>query len=320
MRILLTCQNLVERAGSKQYCHALASAWADQHEVWVVAFGKHDGPMGQDMMALRIHSVLHIDQLEPLMVPDLDQPFFDLGIVSPNVCFGRVRKLCRRVVNVSHGIVDLEAPVAGADHYVYISEEAERHWRHARNLMGDGWKDSVIRNAIDLSRYYPVEPPRKRVECIAHFSNYDELPGLAEVCLERGIRFHRIKHKPYPVVLEQLNDADLVFAVGRSALEAMACGREVAFCDNRSYYGVDGAALADGLASEVYRQARFNNCSGRWAGHQWGPHSYIKCAIDLYSEDAAWSNRELVAGSHDHRRIAEKILRTVGLQGMAEAA
>lgn len=310
MRILLTCQNLVERAGSKQYCHALASAWRDQHNVTVAAWGKHDGPMGNDMAEVA-HEVVHIDDLGGR---------FDLGIVSPNVCFERARECCDTVVNVSHGIVDLEAPVAGADHYVYISEEAERHWRHSRNMMGDGWRDSVIRNPIDLSRYYPIEPPRKRVECIAHFSNYDELPGLAELCRERNIRFHRIKHKSYRVVLEQLNDADLVFAVGRSALEAMACGREVAFCDNRNYYGVEGAALADGIASDVYRRARFNNCSGRWAGHQWGPHSYINGAINLYSEDAAWANRELVAGSHDHHRIATKILRTVGLERMADAA
>ena len=304
MNILLTCQNLVERAGSKQYCHALASAWRDQHEVTVAAWGPADGPMGQDMKEVA-HKVVHIDDLEGS---------FDLGIVSPSVCFERAAECCDTIINVSHGIVELEAPVKGADHYVYISEEAERHWRHARHLMGDGWRDSVIRNPIDLSRYYPVEPPRKRVECIAHFSNYDELPGLAEVCKSRHIRFHRIKHQPYPVVLEQLNDADLVFAVGRSALEAMACGREVAFCDNRNYYNVDGAALADGLASEVYRHARFNNCSGRWAGHQWGPRTYIAGAIDLYNEDAAWANRGLVVGSHDHHRIANKLLRTVGLE------
>ena len=57
-----------------------------------------------------------------------------------------------------------------------------------------------------------------------------------------------------------INDADLVIGLGRSAYEAMACGRPVVIYDHRPY----SKCYADGyLKKECIEESLKMNCSGR---------------------------------------------------------
>lgn len=311
MKILLTCQNLNQLAGSKQYVHALTSAFLDGgHDVWIASHDKiNGGPMYDEFLKLGVEEAgFHIVEIDELDVLYRCQGRFDVGIISPASCVASTRVFCTTQIQVIHGIVEPEAPVKGVDHYVYISEEAQRRWLPRRQEQDrPEFRDSVIRNAVDLNRYYPTSAPRKKVECVAHFSNYSEMPELKRVCEELGIRFHRIKDKPYEEVLRLLNDADMVFAVGRSAYEAMACGREVVFCDNRSYYDNDDVPLGDGLASWTYYQSQFSNCSGRYHREAYTANQFHR-EINRYDARMAWTNRTIIANEHDHRMIAKQLL------------
>jgi hypothetical protein len=301
LRILLTIENARERAGSKQYVHALASAYAEEgHEVIVGSLAPDMGSMGEDIQAIpgvhlnAIHSVAQAYEGWP--------PPFDLGIIAPAKCFDPVHHLCKQTIQITHGVVEPEAPLEAADFNVFVSEEARDHW---------GIDGPVIRNPIDTNRYAPAGPPRSKLTTVAHFSNYDDIKNLQVACHYLGVRLVRVKHQPYPEVIKRLTDADMIFAVGRSAYEAMSMGREVVFCDNRAYYG-DYESLGDGLASQVYGFAREFNCSGRWAKHDWTVEDFIGILGD-YDERSGQANRRVIIDEHDHRNIADELLEVASL-------
>ena len=311
MRILLTVENLVELAGSKLYVRTLADAFLrpsfhfddtyggfdkvdHTHQVTIAAVGKITGPMRDELCGLDV---------EIVQIADLTEGF-DVGIISPYSARDAGIS-CQRVINVVHGVVDAERPIPKADHYVYISEESYWHWRREEHTASE----HVIRNAVDLSRYRPCAKARQQLECVAHFSNYSDLPELQWYCNVHGIRFPRIKDKPYAEVLDLLRDADLVFAVGRAAYEAMAVGCEVAFCDNRGYYESEGG-WCDGLASETYLDARLFNCSGRSTKEKVDTTLY-RMLFSRYSSRAALINRQLIADYHDSTKITAQILHLI---------
>ena len=297
MRILLTIENARERAGSKQYVHTLASAYAEEgHEVIVGSLDSNMGAMGEDIREIPGVTLVPIKGVvdahrNPRMTP------FDLGIIAPAKCLAAVSSLCKQTIQVTHGVVSAEAPREYADFNVFVSEEARDHW---------GIEGTIIRNPIDTDRYACADPSRSRLEAVAHFSNYDDIDNLQDACHQLGVRLNRIKHRAYPEVIELLTDSDMIFAVGRSAYEAMSMGREVVFCDNRSYYGVDGS-LGDGLASEVYGHARKYNCSGRWGQAEYTVENFVEIleAYDLH--------RMAICTYHDHRIIAAELLEVAGL-------
>lgn len=302
MRILLTMENANEIAGSKQYAHALASAWAEEHEVVVASLSPNLGPMGKDILKIEGVDLTTAGTIFAAAAMDDLFPQFDLGIISPACCFLPTYEVCKKTLQVTHGIVAPEAPIALADYHVYISEEARDFWPI------DG---PVIRNAIDTNRYAPVGPPRQNLQAVAHFSNYDDILNLQIACEMLGVRLNRIKHQGFDDVIRLLRDADMIFAVGRSAYEAMSTGREVVFCDNRSYYNAEGS-LSDGIASECYYEARANNCSGRWGGHEWSVDDFIRI-LGAYDRNSAIANRLMIIDNHDHHEIAAQLLEVAGL-------
>lgn len=302
MRILLTIETAVEIAGSKQYVHALASAWAEEHEVTVVFIRSHIGAMGDEI--LKIPGVVLTAGASLYKAWEMDDlfPKFDLGIISPAICFPPTYETCKKTLQVTHGIIEAEVPIKEADYHVYISEETRDFW----DIDGP-----VIRNAVDTDRYAPVGLARQNLQAVAHFSNYDDILNLQIACEDMGVRLNRIKHEGFENVMRLLGDADMVFAVGRSAYEAMSTGREVVFCDNRAYYEAEGS-LGDGLASECYYEARTNNCSGRWGRHQWSVNNFMEI-LDSYKQASALSNRQIIIDNHDHHEIAAELLEVAGL-------
>jgi hypothetical protein len=99
----------------------------------------------------------------------------------------------------------------------------------------------ILPNAIDLSRIAARAPlpvrPRRAAALTKHATH---LPALRAACLAAGITFEeygagpgRLIDRPEAVFAE----TDLVFATGRSALEAAAAGAGVVVCDGRGCAG-----------------------------------------------------------------------------------
>src|SRR5690606_21651388 len=93
-----------------------------------------------------------------------------------------------------------------------------------------------------------------------------------KACIDLGVRF--LKAYKYGGAIwnieDKINEADLVVGLGRSAFEAMACGRPVLIYDSRRYF----EACGDGYIKNTLGFSLLNNCSGRHSRQHFTSHSF----------------------------------------------
>lgn len=216
---------------------------------------------------------------EPGMtVPDVR---FDLGIFANMGRTGHLTKLCDRAVCVSHGIINEEKPGLGM-HTFCVSEGVRDHW---------GGGGAILRQPIDLGFWGRTGARRSGV---VRFS-YRTSPTLCEGAA-------RALDEPYRQVSDAspgqaraiLGSARVVFASGRAALEAMACGAPTVIYDHRSAYQ---GPLFD---TDLERQMR-NSYSGRG-----GKEPTMQDLVD--AAKAAWSRRDWIEEHHDARKIVRELI------------
>ncbi len=115
----------------------------------------------------------------------------------------------------------------------------------------------VLGNAVDLDRFTrrsPLPPvPRRAVVFSNTATDRDVLPAIAEGCRQVGVTLDRIGGPNTVSDPEtRLPEYDVVFARGRSALEAMACGAAVVLAD---FYGFGGLVTRE--RGEALRRLNF---------------------------------------------------------------
>jgi len=115
----------------------------------------------------------------------------------------------------------------------------------------------VLGNAVDLARFVRRPPlpavPRRAVVFSNTATDRDVLPAIAEGCRQAGVTLDRIGGPNQVTDPEaRLPEYDVVFARGRSALEAMASGAAVVLAD---FYGFGGLVTRD--RAEALRRLNF---------------------------------------------------------------
>jgi len=151
---------------------------------------------------------------------------------------------------ISHGRIGDEVFLEGADRYVAVSEEVR-----TSNRFDSGIDSEVIGQPIEIR---PIRPPGQTLRRILVIRrgevDYDPFAFLAG---EYDLRYS----DPERPIEDQIAEADLVIALGRGALEAMAQGKPVIVADNRKYMG---GAYGDGYLTEaVLHESARCNFSGR---------------------------------------------------------
>ncbi|MFV0457116.1 MAG: glycosyltransferase [Pseudomonas sp.] len=177
---------------------------------------------------------------------------FDFILISYFVPDGGVRGFR---VWVQHDVL-WNAPEGGVHGYICVSEEA------LAKIPQDAKSKRVIFNGVSPDDYC-----RRRVsggvERVYSLSHSDDLNArLKALCDRHGLEFlsNNKFTSPSMDIRQNLEWADLVVGVGRSAYEAAMYGRPVLLLDQRSY---NGCALSDGLFHENFMGAIKSNCSGR---------------------------------------------------------
>lgn len=170
-------------------------------------------------------------------------------------------------------------------------ERPPRHPRICRHVAADDtcrdrllWEGGiseerarVVLNAVDLERFRPRPPLPAKPRRALVFSNHatSHAPAVREACERAGVELELAGFDSGSVADEPekvLGRYDLVFAKGRSALEALAVGSAVVLCDavgsgpmvtsaevarlRRQNFGVralQGELRADALAREIAR-------------------------------------------------------------------
>lgn len=206
--------------------------------------------------------------------------------INHNTCLEKVRDFNGFKIFTSHGVYpELEQPIDGADVYVAISEEVQN------NLKSKGYNSEVIYNGIDCSRYRPYKKINKELKKVFSLCQQDDANYLiGQSCEILGIDFNYIDNEDRKWdIVDNINDADLIFSLGRGAYEAMACGRSVFVFDTRKYSDINGG---DGIITKDNVDIiQKNNMSGRALKIDFNVASIVK-ELRKYSKEQGDFNRE----------------------------
>lgn len=231
MRVLLTNGLLVNRAGSELYLAEVATRLlALGHSP--VAYSPLLGPLAAELRAATIPVVDDLAAIaEP---PDVIHGQHHLPAMSALLHFPGVP-----AVFVSHGWAPWEeAPPRFPRIHRYVAVDYTTRERLVSEAGIPPERVEVILNFVDLQRFQPRGPLTAKPQRALVFSNQASeatyLPIVREACSRLGIELDVAgvaSDRPAAQPETLLPGFDIVFAKGRSALEAMAVGVAVVLCD-----------------------------------------------------------------------------------------
>lgn len=294
MDILLTNYGLDGFAGTQTYLYSLALVLSKKHKVHVFAI-KH-GVVSKKM-----------SEFAKIILNFKKNAAYDLILINHRPCLEKVINVDGPKIYTSHGPTnDLENP-KGLERYVdaivAVSEEVQK------TLVGRGMRANIIANGVDCNRFYCSSSLSRvpSVLCLCKDRRAIELVAFA--CQHMGLSY-RIVHydlNPRWDIENAINESDIVISLGRGAIEAMACGRNVIVLDSRDYIS-QGLPSGDGLLSEqnILQSGRFNY-SGRFSRR--GFDVATLCSeIEMYDPRRASFYRNYVLQNHNIENIAESYL------------
>ena len=269
MRILLGTHYLAKTGGTESYTFALAMELKR---------------LGHEVEHFAIIRGGVSSMLEEKGVPFMTSDHYDLILANHTTV---VEQLWPKgfIVQTCHGnIAELEQPSPYADAYVAVSEEVREH------LQSKGYRAAaVIANGIDCNRFCQKKPVSPTLQTVLSLCQSDVANDfIRRCCQQEGIRFLQSNKFTDNVwsIEELINESDLVVGLGRSAYDAMACGRCVLVYDYREYMG---ELLGDGmLTPESIQKSMLCNCSGRSNRLKYNEETFIKELQKYSPELGAW--------------------------------
>lgn len=286
-RILITNHGLSNYNGSEIYCYYLAKELSKKHDIYIYSpnFGKVSNKMKK------------FAKLLPNPIGS-----FDIILYNHNNTYNENLKSKCRIYTI-HGIFPkLEKPILGLDAYVAISHEIKSYYK--------GLNPTYIPNGIDINKYNEIKKYKKKdFKNLLYLSNYNNNFSrlLFLVSLSLGLKYKRLggagKKSKFEIV-DDLNWADIVVAVGRSALEAMSCDKKLIIADKRNYanYGMDGF-----LKKEIVNKSSENNFTGRALRKKINFFSIRKEIKEALKSNENWE-REYIIENHNISIISESYL------------
>jgi len=251
MNILVSNHNLVQAGGTESFTYTLIGELIKQgHEVEYFCFNKG----------------MYSDRIErDLNVRFKSKKKYDLVLANHNTTVDELNK-CGFTIQTCHGIYPkLEQPSNKARGYVSISQEVQNH------LLNLGFPSRIIYNGIDCERFKPNKELRSIPKVLSMCHSAEAHGIVAAACRIAKLEFGTLdKYKDNAWKVEKIvNEYDLVIGLGRTAYEALACGRPVIIFDKRAYM----QSYGDGYFLEVMLESLKNNCSGRALKIDFSPES-----------------------------------------------
>jgi len=244
LNILVANHKLARVGGSETFTYTIIDELNKNPNYNVEYFCFHKGVVAQ--------------KIEDLGVGFMTKKKYDLILANHNTC---VNKLYKKgfVIQTCHGIYpQLEQPSKKANAYVAISQEVQNH------LAEKGFSSKLIYNSIDLTRFYPKNNISNNLKAVLSLCHSKEAnTELKELCSQLDLEYLEAYKYESPIwdIANLINQSDIVFGLGRSAYEAIACGRPVIVWDKRGYF----PSYADGYVKKNLGLSLINNCSGRYS-------------------------------------------------------
>ena len=299
-KILLATHQLLDFTGSELFTFTLAD-FLKRHGHEVTVYSPYVDRFWQRFESIRVRVVENLD--------DLRGDTFDLAHVHHNITAIEVRRCFPSLpmVFLSHGVLPfLEQPPAinlQITRFLAVSEEVQAA------LLGYGIPEnrvSIFRNIVDSQRFCPssvLRPVPERALIISARLDEQRENIIREACALCGIsptfhggRFGEIDPSHLPLLI---NNADIVFSLGRGAIEAMMCGRIPVVFD---YLGGDGMVTPDNL-----QELMTCNFSGRLCGRGYTVDELVS-EIKKYRAENGIALRHLALSFFDaYKRVLDLI-------------
>jgi GT2 family glycosyltransferase/glycosyltransferase involved in cell wall biosynthesis len=256
LKVLLTNHHLLDYTGSEVYTLTLAD-YLKQNGCDVVVYSKYVDKIGKEFKKLNIPVVYHLEEIKGYK--------FDVAHVHHNINAAEIRYFFPElpIALLSHGIIPfLEQPSVfnlNISHYLSVSEEVKQNLTQYNISEKD---ISVIGNIIDNKKFFsskPVNPIPQNILVISAKISDEKALRIIEACNSLNIQYKFVGGKFGEVNQEELlkliNNSDIIFSLGRGAIEAMLCKRAVIVYD---------VLAADGLITpENFDEIKKHNFSGR---------------------------------------------------------
>ena len=244
MNILVANNHLDTFGGTEKFTYALIEELSVRERLHVEYFTLRKGEVSD-----KIENVLSVKFMS------MDK--YDLILANHNSTVERIWNRGGLVIQTIHGLFNfIEKPSVFADRFVSISEEI------SVELSKRDIPSIVINNGINFSNI-KRSPLNNQVKKLVSLSQSNIANNkIAIACKNLNIEFIRLdkfKDKVWNVY-EVIKSADIAVGLGRSAYDAMACGRPVIVYDEREYNG----SKADGYLPDNLFGSIKNNCSGRY--------------------------------------------------------
>ena len=295
MKVLLVNHALDIYAGSETFTYALARELTQVgHEV--TCFSPRLGAMAQQLAEHRI-----------AVIDDLARGPDDIDIIHAHhrheslLAFARYPET--PMIQVCHGVLPWqEQPLKARlniHRYVAVSEEIRDHLIEDHGIAAPDIV--IIRTGVDLTRFTsraPIAATPRRALVLSNYMPETQREIIRRACGRLGITVREVG-RPRPVwnVEDVINQADLVFGLGRSALEAMACRRVVLVYD---YSGGDGL-----VTPERFALLRRRNFSGRTYRRRY-TEDELAGEIAGYDPGMTDEIHGLIEQAHDVRWMAQQ--------------
>ena len=236
-KLLITNHALMDFRGSETYCYTLAKELSKNHQVFV--YTPKQGTVSKRMS-------------EFATIIDEPKGEFDLILYNHNNTISD-EFIAKCKIYTTHGIFHkLEKPANNMDIYVAVSNEVAKYYKE--------YKPNVIYNGIDLQKFSEINNSNKKKHVLYSSSSKSNLSFLLRLAsYSLGLRYKRIgrKRNRRDDVIKDIEWADIVVGLGRTAMEALACGKKVIVADKRPYsnFGMDGL-----LTKEKVIISKTKNC------------------------------------------------------------
>lgn len=219
------------------------------------------------------------------------------------------------IISTIHGILHKDengnilpehpALESGVNEFVAVSEEVQEILKSEYNI-----ESTLIRNGFDIKKYNSLRPvssgtPKNFLINSNYLSRHDPVTeSIRQAAVHYGATLSAIgiNFVETADTTKAINDADVVFGMGRSVLEGVAAGR-LGIVYGR--WGMGGP-----ITPGTVEQLRYYNFSGRNSGQElYGtvtPEDIIKMVDEFYTQSIFDWSKDYIAKEHNMVFVAEK--------------
>jgi hypothetical protein len=251
LRVLLTNARLTHRGGTQVYVRDVAlELLARGHTP--IAYSTRLGEVASEM---RLATIPVVDDLDDVGVtPDVIHGHHSLETMTALLHFPNVPAVY--FCHDWYGALDIPPRFPRIHRYVGVDETCRDKLLYEHNVSED--RVHLLLNFIDPDRFKPRGALPSKPSRALLYSNYTEddayLKAIRKICIEAGLRLDTLgkgsgNATPHPE--DVIGQYDIVFAKGRSALEAAAMGVAVIL-----YFGRHAGPLV--TSAEVERLLPLN--------------------------------------------------------------